>query len=64
MEKNDVKSLCRIQSVLEALAASHILVLSIIPQPIISACNVNLGQSFDKSFGLLFGGTMDKTLFR
>ncbi len=42
--------------------ASYILVLSIIPHPIISICKGNLCQNFDKSFGLLFGGTMDKTL--
>jgi hypothetical protein len=48
----------------EWLAASHILVLSTIPLPIISACKVNLGQSFDECFGLLFGGTIDKTLIK
>jgi hypothetical protein len=48
----------------EWLAASHILVLSTIPLPIISACKVNLGQSFNECFGLLFGGTIDKTLIR
>jgi len=46
------------------LAASHILVLSIIPQPIISSRKFKLGRSLDERFGLLFGGTMDKTLFR
>ncbi len=46
----------------EWLAASHILVLSIIPQLIIPVCKVGFSQSFDESFGLLFSGTMDKTL--
>ncbi len=41
-----------------------ILVLSIIPQPITPASQVNLCQSFDESFSLLFGGTIDKTLIR
>lgn len=42
----------------------HINVLSIIPQPITPASQVNLCQSFDESFSLLFGGTIDKTLIR
>jgi hypothetical protein len=46
----------------EYLAASHILVLSIIPQPIIAAYKVKLGKSFDESFGLFLAGLWIKRL--
>jgi len=44
--------------------ASYIRVLSTIPRPIKSVYRFNLCRNFNKSFGLLFGGTIDKTLIR